>query len=238
MTYNGDETLINDGVYLPNSMLDFWKWAYSDLIDNTYRGTFAEYIVKSALDRGGYSCNPEGHGWDQYDLDGPIIPSVNRNARIEVKVTSYVQHWEIRHPDMANFRIAKATIFDDEKFCYPPDADKIRKNDMYVFVVYTARDKRCNSLDLSWWRFYVLPTHIINAKFGDQKTVMLKTIQKLGDDVCRALTFNELCDEIVKVCNSLSPEETYPFSKDTLKWGRRGRGGGGRAGGAWGGCGG
>ena len=46
--YNGNETLINNGEYLSYSMLDFWSWAYSNLLLNVSRGTFAEFIVKSA----------------------------------------------------------------------------------------------------------------------------------------------------------------------------------------------
>lgn len=31
------------------SVVDFWSWAYSDLLNNTDRGVLAEYIVHSAL---------------------------------------------------------------------------------------------------------------------------------------------------------------------------------------------
>ena len=47
--YNGDERLVHNGKYLSNTMLDFWKWAYSDILHNMQRGTFAEFIVKCAL---------------------------------------------------------------------------------------------------------------------------------------------------------------------------------------------
>ena len=33
------------------TVLDFWRWAFSDLIDNTQRGVLAEFLVYSSLNR-------------------------------------------------------------------------------------------------------------------------------------------------------------------------------------------
>lgn len=40
-TFHGEDTGL--------SVVDFWSWAYSDLLNNTDRGVLAEYIVYSAL---------------------------------------------------------------------------------------------------------------------------------------------------------------------------------------------
>lgn len=40
-TFHGEDTGL--------SVVDFWSWAYSDLLNNTDRGVLAEYIVHSAL---------------------------------------------------------------------------------------------------------------------------------------------------------------------------------------------
>lgn len=40
-TFHGEDTGL--------SVVDFWSWAYSDLLNNTDRGVLAEYIVCSAL---------------------------------------------------------------------------------------------------------------------------------------------------------------------------------------------
>ena len=37
------------GSDLDLSVVDFWSWAYSDLLNNTGRGVLAEFIVFSAL---------------------------------------------------------------------------------------------------------------------------------------------------------------------------------------------
>lgn len=46
----GDERLNNNGQRLDHSWLDFWRWNSSDLLSNTTRGRFAEFIVASATD--------------------------------------------------------------------------------------------------------------------------------------------------------------------------------------------
>ena len=46
----GAEPVINDGRPVPGlTVLDFWRWAASDLADNVVRGWFAEFIVATAL---------------------------------------------------------------------------------------------------------------------------------------------------------------------------------------------
>lgn len=47
--YDGSEQLIFKAKELGSSVLDFWSWAYSDLIRNVNRGAFAEFIVLEAM---------------------------------------------------------------------------------------------------------------------------------------------------------------------------------------------
>lgn len=47
----GAEPFYNNGAFLPKrTLLDFWRWAASDLVGNALRGILAEYIVACALD--------------------------------------------------------------------------------------------------------------------------------------------------------------------------------------------
>lgn len=199
--YTGDEKLINDGKYLRYSMKDFWSWAYSDIIHNMSRGTFAEYIVKSALEENGFTFNNGAkRGMAPYDLDGPIIPSLNRTSRIEVKSAAFVQLWDIKHPERASFSIAPAKL-PDETGDFKSDAPRQRNNDIYVFALYTAKDRRRNILDLSWWVFYVLPTFKIESDHSlrSQKTISLKKVETL----CPKLSFDMLAESIIDACNSI-----------------------------------
>lgn len=203
--YNGDEKLINNGSYMPYSVLDFWKWAYSNLLHNMQRGTFAEFIVKSALDMNGiHENNAKNTGLEPYDIDGPWIKSLNRASHIEVKSAASVQLWDIKHPDRLSFSIAPAKV-PDETGDYPRLAKKQRNSDMYIFTVYTATDRSRNILDLSWWEFYVCPTSILNEKYPEQKTISLK---KLTEFLTKC-SFDQLYENILKVCESMEdlPQE-------------------------------
>lgn len=199
--YNGNENLINDGKYLPYSMLNYWQWAYSNLLQNLQRGTFAEFIVRCSLIENGIDVPSERYTSIQpYDIEGPTIPALGRKSRLEVKSAAFVQLWDIRHPDRANYLIAPAKM-PDEKGDYNENAPRQRNNDIYVFTLYTATDRRSNILDLSWWQFFVLPTFKIeeDAKLSKQKTISLKTVKQL----CEAQSFDTLCQSIVEACNQI-----------------------------------
>ena len=56
---------------------DFWRWGYSDLIQNINRGILAEYIVAWALNLDKKPRNP----WEAFDL------ITEKGKRIEVKST-------------------------------------------------------------------------------------------------------------------------------------------------------
>jgi hypothetical protein len=62
---------------------DFWEWAYSDILTDTSRGTFAKFLVGKAL---GVVERVRPAGWEDFDLsyDG---------WKIEVKASAYVQNW-------------------------------------------------------------------------------------------------------------------------------------------------
>ena len=49
LTGNEEFTLHGKGAGI--TVLDFWRWAFSDLIDNTQRGVLAEFLVYSSLNR-------------------------------------------------------------------------------------------------------------------------------------------------------------------------------------------
>ena len=45
----GSEQFIADGQSTGVDLLSFWRWAFSDELNNAQRGVLAEYIVASAL---------------------------------------------------------------------------------------------------------------------------------------------------------------------------------------------
>ena len=199
--YKGTEHICFKQKDLPITILNFWQWGYSNLLQNILRGKFAEFIVKIAL----AETNPKfleknNNSLSPYDLTGPVIPSTKLQSRIEVKSAAFVQTWDIRHPNQATFRIAPS-VAPDENGEYVEGATRQRNNDIYVFTVYKATSREENILDLSLWEFYVLPTFKIESdvKLRKQKTISLKAVQNL----CNPVPFNKLCMEIISACNSI-----------------------------------
>ncbi len=201
LMYNGDEKIIDNGTYLPYTMLNFWQWALSNIKFGMTRGTFANFIVRCSLDIGGIPTRTTiGTGFEPYDLDGPIIKSTRKISRIEVKSSSYLNSETCRYSERASFNISPARL-PDNSGDYRDDAPKQRNNDIYVFCLYTATDNRRNILDLSWWEFFVLPTYKIerDENLRKQKTISLSRVKEL----CQTLQFSMLCDAIIDAGNDI-----------------------------------
>lgn len=126
--YNGDEKIVSDGTYTPHTMLDFWKWAYSNIHYNMQRGTFADFLVRCALEDGGFPTRPEiGTGFEPYDLEGPIIPVTGNYSRIEVKSAAVLQTWGLSN--RIAFSIAPARV--QENGDYKHNSPQQRNNDLF-----------------------------------------------------------------------------------------------------------
>jgi hypothetical protein len=150
---------------------DFWAWAYSDLLNNTDRAVFAEFLVGTAL---GVTDVPRVP-WDSLDLR-------YRGKKIEVKASSYVQSWRREGASRISFDMK-------ESYPYDPRTDtwgqrKIRSSDCYVFCIYAETDRsRANVLEVNRWEFYVLSTEKINRDLGSQKSAALSTIKSVVEAV-------------------------------------------------------
>lgn len=68
---------------LGTSLLDFWRWAYSDLLSNATRGVLAEFIVAKTLGCKTLVREP----WDASDL---VTPD---GIRVEIKTSADLQSW-------------------------------------------------------------------------------------------------------------------------------------------------
>ncbi len=165
-------------------LIDFWKWANSDIIGNFERGILAEYIVAAALNVKNM-CRRE---WDAYDVlskDG---------IRIEVKTSAYIQAWHQEKYSEIKFGIRPTKAYDYATNTY--DKKIKRQADIYVFCVHKHKDeKTINPLDCNQWDFYVLSTKILNEKKKNQKTISLKGIIKLGAVLCTYENLNKIIHE-------------------------------------------
>ena len=78
----GKEMILSNGH--KRTLLDFWQWAYSDLVGNTERGALAEYIVAVACD----ADDNARISWASYDLN------LANELKVEVKSSAYIQTWK------------------------------------------------------------------------------------------------------------------------------------------------
>jgi hypothetical protein len=62
---SGNENLSFNGENIAYSLLDFWQWSASDILSNSTRGKFAEFIVGSSLSLKIDNLRDE---WDAFDL--------------------------------------------------------------------------------------------------------------------------------------------------------------------------
>ena len=153
------------------NMGHFWSWAYSNLLENTVRPAFAEFVVGSILGVSGDGRKV----WDGVDLR-------YGDHAIEIKSSGYVQAWPQTRPSNIQFDIGRKLAWDQRTNTTAMTPTRIA--DCYVFCLHDERDKaKANPLDVSSWRFWVLPTARIDQQFGDQRSVTLSRLAPLTDPV-------------------------------------------------------
>lgn len=182
---SGEEPLVSPDGEQVGSLIDFWRWAYSDLVGNAERGALAEYIVACAL-----GINHKVRiGWDKYDL------LTEEGISVEVKTSGYLQTWEQKELSNIIFGIQPTIGWDSKTNQY--DNEPKRQADIYVFCVHKHQEQETiDPLQISQWDFYLMATKVLNEKFGDQKTVSLSALVKAGAEKCE---YGELKEKIVKI---------------------------------------
>lgn len=133
-------------VGLDATVADFWRWAFSDLRDNTVRGVLAEFLVAAALD----ATEKRRKGWDNFDVE------TSTGVRVEVKASGYLQSWPQAKHSRLNFGRVAARSWDENtnEFGAEPEV----RADVFVFAIQTCADPAAyDALDLDQWEFFVLP---------------------------------------------------------------------------------
>lgn len=176
----GDESFSSNRSSIPFSILDFWKWAYSDILNNTTRGLLAEFIVSQAL--GCDNSRPRTE-WADYDLISP------EGIKIEVKSSAYLQSWIQHSHSKVSFSVRKSRKWDWVKDKRSELAT--READIYIFCLLAHLDKETiDPLNLDHWEFYVLNTHHLGK---DQANISLNALKRKT----QAVGFNELKSKVI-----------------------------------------
>lgn len=164
----GNEPFHVSGRGIGFNLREFWQWFASDLVDNALRGALAEYIVACDL-RIADATRP---GWNAYDL---ITPD---GIKVEVKSAAYLQTWGQSAHSKVCFDIRPTFGWDASANTY--GTERKRQANVYVFCLLAHKDKpTLDPLDLSRWKFYVLPSKVLNEKLPTQKTLSLAGLLRL-----------------------------------------------------------
>jgi hypothetical protein len=152
-------------VGLDATVADFWRWAFSDLRDNTTRGILAEFLVAKAVG----DQRTLRIGWDNFDAQAPD------GTTIEVKCSAFLQSWvQKRYSDLVFGRLS-AREFDATRNEYSVDV-RVRA-DVFVFAVQTQREPSSyDVLNISHWEFWVASANMIRERAG--KTVGISWVRR------------------------------------------------------------
>ncbi|WP_188455695.1 hypothetical protein [Virgibacillus oceani] len=158
------------------NVLDYWKWAYSTVLNNRERGIFSEFLVGSALD----VLNKPRVEWDNADLQ-------YHNYNLEVKSSAFIQSWEQSKISTPAFDIAPKYAWTGIGNEY--EQEKRRFADYYIFCLLHEKNReKINPLSMDQWEFYILPTGVLDQLKKTQKKISLRPLQRL----CSAVAYHEI----------------------------------------------
>lgn len=112
--HSENDTIVDSSGRPISRVLDYWKWAHSNLLDNAERGVFAEYLIASAIGKN----NNSRLNWEKYDLIS------EEGITIEVKTSAYIQTWGPDRLSSICFGIAKSKGYDSETNIYEVEEKK------------------------------------------------------------------------------------------------------------------
>ncbi len=186
----GEERFRSGGHALDLTLLDFWRWYASDIVDNTKRGILAEFIVANALGCVGEICNVG----DAYDFE------MSTGEKIEVKSAAYLQTWYQKKHSSIEFTIRQTRKW--EAKTGEMETESRRQADLYIFCLLKHKDKSTlDPLDLDQWEFYILPSAVLNAEYPTQGRISLESLLKLNPCVA---TYEEIKPGVEKLTRSQS----------------------------------
>ncbi len=172
------------------TVLDFWRWGYSDLLPNITRGVVAEYLVAVALGEDRIPRRP----WAGSDI-------VYTRKRIEVKSTAFDQTWGPTKGDPA-FEIGKHGEWSEEELPSGKtgrlDSEKKYRSDVYVLCCLKKGADEENVLNPLQWEFWVFKRQELVDPSEAKKRITVKTLTKDS-----SVAFSQLRHAVDKAIRSL-----------------------------------
>lgn len=176
---SGGEPLLFSNEHTGFTVLDFWRWSFSDLLDNVLRGSFCEFVVGAAL---GVDLSAGRTNWSSWDITFPYSwkdsAGEHDMVRVEVKNSSYLQSWNEDKLSKISFGIAPKEVSDPAQGVI---GERKRQSDVYVFCHYKAKDRAvADPLILDDWDFYVVSTKVLDERCAGQNSIGLASLQSLS----------------------------------------------------------
>lgn len=154
-----------------NRVIDYWKWAHNDILENVQRGSFAEFLVASAL---GVTERPRV-GWTGFDL-------LYGDIEIEVKASAFLQSWDQRALYRPQFNIGPRRQYDPVRLVFETEPRYIAK--LFVFCLFADTDHlTAEILDVDRWRFFVVKTSTLVTECAAAKKLTLKRLEQFAKNV-------------------------------------------------------
>ena len=183
---SGRERLIYNEEETEFTLLDFWRWGFSDILSNATRGKFAEFIVATAV---GADLKTPSDEWGAYDL---LTPD---GIKIEVKTSAFIQSWAQKDYSKPVFSIRPAKYWDHDTGM--SDGEAKRHADVYVFCLLKEKDQsKINPLILDQWEFYVVPTTTLNNYKRSSYSITLPSLRKLTEPISYDEIFSALLNSL------------------------------------------
>jgi hypothetical protein len=169
---SGHEQFHAGGKAIQFDLLSFWQWSASDLVSNALRGRLAEFLVGNALG----IIDGVRSEWDAYDL------RTAEGVTIEVKSAAYLQTSQVKLSTI-QFDVRLTRYWDVATNVYHPISK--RQAQVYVFALLAHQDKNTlDPLNIDQWRFFALPTYVLNERLPIQKQVRLSRLLEIGAVQC------------------------------------------------------
>ena len=150
---------------------DFWRWAYSDLVQNITRGYVAQFIVAWMVGADRLAPNKP---WQPFDVQIP-----NGGKTIEVKSTAWLQSWPVKNPKPA-FVIAPSRYWDEKTNVI--SKEKSFNADLYALCYFYWTDpKTANVMDLAQWKFWVFTQKELIKILDGKRSISIERLEKRLD---------------------------------------------------------
>lgn len=186
------------------TVLDFWQWSGSNLLDNLQRGVLAEFLVGRAL---GVVSELRAE-WASHDL-------CYRGLKIDVKSAAYAQSWPQKWASAIGYGIARRSgSWDPKTNVWEELAPPQRTADIYVFALLrrpdekdrrNPREHKPDPLDLDHWEFSVLDRATLDGERPEQRTIALNPLRRLVQASARgtvAAPYAQLKTAVDRACGA------------------------------------